>query len=86
MNEDLDIKVVQKFVESNPDIPVVRAMQAEFLSALADLESVRNISEGGDVALQALGKKYAFERLEELFNRLGFCTKRPSSPKQPSFR
>lgn len=86
MNGDLDIQAVQEFVAKNPEHPVVRGMRMEIMASLADLESVKNISLDGDIAIQALGKKYALERLEELFDRLGFGVKKSPSQKAKSFR
>lgn len=85
-NGDLDIKAVQEFVASNPTNAVVRGLRKEIEACLADLESVRNISPDGDVAVQALGKKYAFDQLNELFDRLGFGMKQSPPQKAQSFR
>lgn len=86
MQGDLDLKAVQEFVEKNPEHPVVRGMRNEILSSLTTLESVRTISENGDIASQALGKKYAYEQLSELFDRLGFGVTKSPSPKTSSYR
>lgn len=86
MNGDLDIQAVQEFVAKNPEHPIVRGMRTEISASLADLESVKNISTDGDIAIQALGKKYALERLEELFDRLGFGVTSSPSKKAPSYR
>lgn len=85
-NGDLDIQAVQEFVAKSPEHPVVRGMRKEIMACLADLESVRNISPDGDIAIQALGKQYALVRLEELFDHLGFGVKISPSQKPQSFR
>lgn len=86
MDRDLDIKTLQEFVEKNPELPIIRVMRNEILSTLARLDSVQDISLSGDVAAQAIGKKIAYESLNELFDRLGFGVKKSPPNKSQSFR
>lgn len=85
MQGDLDIQIVREFLQKNPDLPVVRVLRNSIFSALADLRDVTTISLDGDVAQQTLGKLYAFERLNELFDHLGFDLKK-SPPQKTSYR